>query len=254
VSDEWKMKIWDALKRTDPAHTKKFQRGGGFKGTAVKPIYCDQKMTEYFGPCGNGWGMTKPEFQVVPVGVEIAVYCTVGLWHGTPNDLVYGVGGDFVAKTNKHGLFADDEAFKKAYTDALGNAMKHLGMSADIHMGQHDDDKYVTELRREFAGQEAPTPADNYDRPKNGEMHGPLGITALKTAMRAFAHDLEGCADIDSLNGLVMDNKAVLDQCQRDLPDWYFGRPNSEVKGAQSRISERTVELSAPEHSYLAAG
>jgi hypothetical protein len=144
------LKLWNVLEKTDPAHTKKFTRAGGFKGTAVKPIYCDRKMTEQFGACGIGWGMTEPRFEVVPVGEEIAVYCTVGLWHGDHVNLVYGVGGDFVAKKNKNGLFADDEAFKKAYTDALGNAMKHLGMSADIHMGQHDDDKYVTALRREI--------------------------------------------------------------------------------------------------------
>lgn len=155
------LKLWNTLGKTDPAHTKKFTRAGGFKGTSVKPIYCDRKMTEQFGACGIGWGMTKPEFQVVTLGTEVAVYCTVGLWHGDHANLVYGVGGDFVAKNNKNGLFADDEAFKKSYTDALGNAMKHIGMAADIHMGQHDDDKYVTELRREFAeGDHTPSAAE----------------------------------------------------------------------------------------------
>lgn len=143
--------IWDALAKTDPAHTKSFSRAGGFKGTAVKPIYCDQKMTQQFGPCGKGWGMTEPCFQVVNTAEQILVYCTVGLWWEQPGQLVYGVGGDVVQGKNKYGTFVDDEAFKKAYTDAIGNAMKHLGMSADVHMGMFDDNKYVKELQEEFA-------------------------------------------------------------------------------------------------------
>ena len=143
-------KIWDALAKTDPAHTKKFSRAGGFRGTSVKPIYTTHKMTEQFGPAGKGWGMSEPVFQVVPAGDQILVYCTVGLWWGQRDQIVYGVGGDIVWGKNKNGAYVDDEAFKKSYTDALSNAMKQIGMSADIHMGQHDDDKYVSALREEF--------------------------------------------------------------------------------------------------------
>jgi hypothetical protein len=149
------MKVWKVLGVTDPKHTKKFKRAGGFSGDAIKPMYAIQKMTELFGPCGIGWGYTKPEYQTVS-GTEgqLLVYCTVGLWHatGVPSDsildeprseLVYGVGGDFVIVKQSAGLRSDDEAFKKAFTDALMNAMKHIGMSADVHMGQFDGDKYT---------------------------------------------------------------------------------------------------------------
>lgn len=92
-------------------------------------------------------------------------------------------------------------------------------------------------------------------RPKHGQMQGPRTITALKADMRAFAHDLEGCADIDSLNGLVQDNKELLEQCERDLPDWYFGVEGGDVKGAQARIAERIAELTPDQpHRLLAAG
>ena len=37
----------------------------------------------------------------------------------------------------------DDEAPKKAMTDALTKAMSHLGMSADIFLGKFDGNKYV---------------------------------------------------------------------------------------------------------------
>jgi hypothetical protein len=143
-------KIWDALEKTDPAHTKAFQRSGGFKGTAVKPIFCDKRMTELFGACGEGWGITKPEFDVVTAGEELLVYCTVGVWHGKLENVVWGVGGDKVLSKSKDGHRTSDEAYKMAFTDAVGNAYKRLGMSADVHMGRFDDAKYVKELRQEF--------------------------------------------------------------------------------------------------------
>jgi len=147
--------LWEALAVTDPDHTKKFKRAGGFEGTAVKPIYTELKMTETFGACGVGWGITEPSFITVPAGDEMLVYCTVGIWYvydGKRSETVYGVGGDLaIKKFNSGKVAADDEAFKKAFTDAIGNAMKHIGMSADVHMGQHDDSKYVTQVRKEIA-------------------------------------------------------------------------------------------------------
>jgi hypothetical protein len=148
------MRIWDAVSKTDPKHTKGFKRAGGFQGTAIKPIWLTKRLTEQFGPAGSGWGMTKPEFQVVTAGDEILVYCTVGLWYtdgAVADNMVYGVGGDKVMGKNKYGPFTNDEAFKASYTDALSNAMKQIGMGADIHMGLFEDDKYLREVKAEFA-------------------------------------------------------------------------------------------------------
>ena len=59
------MRIWEALGKTDPAHTKQFTRAGGFKGTAIKPMWANKQMTEFFGPCGIGWGMSEPAFSTL---------------------------------------------------------------------------------------------------------------------------------------------------------------------------------------------
>lgn len=145
-------KLWDMLGRTDPAHTKKFKRAGGFEGTAIKPIWSYRRMTEEFGPCGVGWGVGEPSFQVVPGPEgEMLVFCTASVWHGTRENVVYGVGGDKAVGKNKYGLSTDDEAFKKAYTDAVTNALKMIGVGADVHMGLYDDNKYVNTMREEFA-------------------------------------------------------------------------------------------------------
>ena len=154
--------LWNKLGKTDPAHTKGFKRAGGFGGTAIKPIYTEQKMTEEFGPCGTGWGFSEPRFETVAASEgQIAVYCWLSLWYvldGKRSEPVFGVGGDMVVVKQSNGLRTDDEAFKKAFTDAIGNAMKHVGMSADVHMGLFDDSKYVNDLRAEAAEAKAPKP------------------------------------------------------------------------------------------------
>ncbi len=155
--------IWNKLGRTDPDQTKTFQRGGGFKGTAIKPIYTEQKMTEVFGPCGICWGFTEPRFELVPASDgQTAVYCWLSLWYiheGVRSEPIPGVGGDFVVIKQRDGLRTNDEAFKAAFTDAIGNAMKHLGMSADVHMGLFDDSKYVRSLREDKEPAAGSTPA-----------------------------------------------------------------------------------------------
>lgn len=155
------LRLWNKLGKTDPRHTKGFSRGGGFKGTAVKPMWQNKQLTETFGPCGLGWGFEKPEFQLVDGhGTEKLVYCTVSAWYvpdpAKPDEIahVYGVGGDKVIAQFSSKVANDDEAFKKAFTDAIGNAFKFIGVAADVHMGMFDDSKYVQDLEAEFIAAE----------------------------------------------------------------------------------------------------
>lgn len=153
-------RIWDALGKTDPAHTSGFKRAGGFTGTAIKPMWSFKRMTDYFGPCGVGWGVNEPKFQVVETNDETLVYCTVSIWHGARENTVFGVGGDKAMTKRKSGdIVTDDEAFKKSFTDAVTNALKLIGVGADVHMGRFDDSKYVSEVRAEFA--EPPAKREN---------------------------------------------------------------------------------------------
>lgn len=151
--------IWDALGKTDPGATKGFNRAGGFKGTAVKPMWVLRRLTEQFGPAGEGWGVNEPRFEIIHSQEgEVLVYCTVSAWHGKRENVLWGVGGDkAVTKRNDGKVFHDDEAFKKAFTDAVGNAFKSIGVAADIHMGLFDDDKYVAAMEREFSQDSKPT-------------------------------------------------------------------------------------------------
>lgn len=221
--------IWDRLGKTDPAQTKSFNRAGGFKGTAIKPIYTEHKMTEQFGPVGKGWGMGEPTFTTVPGSDgQVAVYCTVELWwregeaiHGS----VYGVGGDMVVVKQSNGLRTDDEAFKKAFTDAVGNAMKHLGMSADVHMGRFDDSKYVNELRAEMAGEPEPDATPTMPKAK---------ARAPYAEMQA---EIDACGSLEEL-ATLWQSKAFQAEFRKLPADW------------QEQLTERKdllkVELQKP--------
>lgn len=188
-------RLWDLLGRTDPAHTKGFTRGGGFKGTAIKPMWSYRRMTEEFGPCGKGWGVDRPEFQVVPAGDEILVFCTVNVWWRDdteearpdgyiPMHHVHGVGGDKVVNKFSSGIKSDDEAFKKAFTDAVTNALKLIGVGADVHMGMFDDNKYVNTMRQEFA--------DDHQSPTPNTVTGPALVAANQPAKSSAALKREG--------------------------------------------------------------
>lgn len=229
------LRIWNALGKTDPTHTKPFSRAGGFKGTAIKPIWTAMRMTEYFGPCGIGWGMGEPTFQTLPVGEEVLVYCTVGLWYientggmAAKTAQVYGVGGDKCAtKRNDGKLFVDDEAFKKAFTDAIGNAMKQIGVAADVHMGLFDDNKYVAEMKKEFAEEGAPqAPAPT--RPAPQAAAAPIGKWSDAQTIAYEAIDM--AKSVDDVNDWLVSNKAMLGQMEKDAPAIYAAVKDRAVK------------------------
>lgn len=201
--------VWDKLSRPDPKALKAFQRAGGFKGTAINPMHTLHTVTEVFGPCGTGWGMTKPEFQVVGTNV----YCTVGVWYKGEakqtddflSNYVWGVGGE--ALTGR----GDDEAFKKAYTDALGNALKHLGANADIYFNLWDGNKYVDE-KPEAAAPKV-TPHED-DRPASGPQL--LKREDARALYKKLTKDLAGLATYREVSQWEKDNELEIAK----LGDW----------------------------------
>lgn len=207
------LKLWSILGRTDPAHTKQFQRGGGFRGTAIKPMWSYMRMTEEFGPCGVGWGIGEPQFQVLQGAEdEKLVFCTVTVWYLRDNDLtserrqLVGVGGDKAVAKNKHGLTSDDEAFKKAMTDAVTNALKLIGVGADVHMGLFDDSKYVASMREEFADAPVEKP-----KPTRHALRKDIGNVTKPDRFDEFLRDVADCNSISMLNKCALEWSAVAD-------------------------------------------
>jgi hypothetical protein len=218
------LRIWSALSKTDPAQTKGFSRAGGFKGTAVKPMWVIKRLTEQFGPCGSGWGIDEPKFEVVPGDGETLVFCTVRCWYdagdaGIVNNL-HGVGGDKVCSVRSGKPFYDDEAFKKAFTDAVNNAFKFVGVAADIHMGLFEDSKYVAEVTAEF---HPPQQANDPTKPGAKEKDGDFSPTALRGAIKMLVRNINGCGSVRDLEELLelQDAKDTIEQCARRFPAWW---------------------------------
>jgi len=150
--------IWDNLEKTNPKYTKGFQKAGGNSGTSINPTYVYKKLTQQFGPCGIGWGYEEISSEYVEgqhtynskTDKQIIHVVKINLWHGSKENTIMGVGTTTFVGTNKHGLFTDEEFYKKSVTDALTNAAKMIGCSADIFMGLYDDNKYVNQITDEF--------------------------------------------------------------------------------------------------------
>lgn len=243
-------KLWDILGRTDPSHTKAFSRSGGFKGTALKPMWSYRRMTEEFGPCGTGWGVGEPSFQVVPGPEgEVLVYCTASIWYGEDKATCFGVGGDKVVGKNKYGLNSDDEAFKKAFTDAVTNALKLIGVGADIHMGMFDDSKYVNTMREEFA--EGPPRKEN-GLPETGwREDGTRTSFALKKEqpelMADLDRELDECKTLVSLEKLktAYRTKAATEKWNKSFMNTMkevFDRREKAIMDEMERLSEAPDE------------
>lgn len=79
--------------------------------------------------------------------------------------------------------------------------------------------------------------------PAEKAWHGPLKITALKNAVREFGRDLEACCDRDTLDALLITSKAILEQCEVDLPEWWGG--TADFGGCAVAIEKKKAELSA---------
>lgn len=143
------MKIWDAVSKTDPKHTKKVTFGRKF--TAIDAHYQVMKATEQFGPVGEGWGYNVEHGSIKVDDDTMLAYSDVWLWQVNIKH-TFGPfrGMSELRWLDKNGVVKHDtDAFKKAMTDALTKGLSHLGFSADVFLGLFDDNKYVQQREAE---------------------------------------------------------------------------------------------------------
>ena len=142
------MSLWLDVCETDPRHTKKVSQRGGF--TAINAQYQIMRATQAFGPVGKGWGYEIAHAIVnCPAGPDFdrnVMMCVadVTVWHGTRENR-FGPFRTMNPMVDDKGRI-DDDAAKKAATDGITKALSHLGFSADVFLGQFDDNKYVNDL------------------------------------------------------------------------------------------------------------
>lgn len=159
------MKIYEATRHVPP-EAKKPIPAGRLKGyTNINPMWRIKTMTEQFGICGIGWRVeiTKQWLEPSESG-EVSAFCNINLYikvDGEWSEAIPGTGGAKYVVQEKSGKYVDDEAFKKAETDAISVACKMLGIGADV---------YWAEDRTKYDTPEEPQRIERQDDPQRGEL------------------------------------------------------------------------------------
>ena len=160
------LKIWNAVKQPPASALRQIQAGRLKNKSDINPQWRYQAMTEQFGSCGFGW-----KFEIVRLWAEpgpdnqVFAFAQINLYvkvNDQWSDPIPGIGGHMLAVMEKERLHANDEGYKMAITDALGTAMKMLGVAADIYAGRWDGSKYRDEatpaLKRQVDKPGTPVP------------------------------------------------------------------------------------------------
>lgn len=180
---ERNLDLWSSVEKTDPSFTKQFSRTGGFRGTATNATYLAKRATETFGPMGIGWGINVIGEEMMQGAGDTKIHKVhARLWYildGKRGEIESFGQTEFVGK-NKYGPFTDEEAPKKSLTDAMTKALSLLGFAADIHLGLYDDNKYVNDIKREFAEQDN-KPEPKAERKLRGPVLQPVSMDAQLT-------------------------------------------------------------------------
>ena len=186
------MDIYEALS-TPPNDALKPIGFGNLKGKSdINPQWRYEAITNQFGPCGTGWKFTIDSHWIQPVSTgETMVYVMISFYYKQGemwSEPIPAYGGDFLVKKDKNGIHGNDEAMKMAVTDALGTAMKMIGVAADVYRGLiangASDLKYA---RRDYAAQTSqnrPQGAANIDKGNSNNDMRNKAIKALNEAIK----------------------------------------------------------------------
>lgn len=203
--------------REVPDNAKKAILGGRLKGkTDINPLWRIKKLTEMFGPCGVGWKTTDEQYHTEKCEStgEIAVFCTLRLQYVDPETHewsapIFGIGGSMLialesgytadGKKTKV-LYLDDEAYKKANTDAISVACKQFGMGASVYWEQ-DNTKYTGRN----SDQPAPTVTKTQTVPPAPAVDRAAEIQRITTAYQTTRSNIEATI-VEAINAGELQN------------------------------------------------
>ena len=156
--DNSNLSIYDRV-RCVPKEAKKEIEAGRLKGKHdINPMWRIKALTEVFGPAGFGWytEVVRTWTEASESG-EMAVFVDINLYvkkDGEWSRPIFGNGGNRLISNEKkyengqqvYIPYLDDDAYKKAYTDAISVAAKALGVGADVYF-EKDKGKYASEAK-----------------------------------------------------------------------------------------------------------
>lgn len=146
---ESNVKLWEAVKTTDPKHQKPVEYGKR-KFTAVDPQWQLQQATKLWGPYGERWGLCDLKHEIVRMDgfstegpyIEYAIILSAKFFY--PSSSGEEVSFEIM---NDDKFVRGQETLKKLVTNTRSKALSWLGFSADVFMGMYDDIEYVKDLK-----------------------------------------------------------------------------------------------------------
>lgn len=138
------MDLWEKHCVPHPDSMKKFTRAGGFRGTAIDPMWLIMQATLEWGPMGSKWGI-KSIAHSFHNGADGTIMHMAEIVLFYPGGEVPCVGQTMFVEKRKAGLVTDEEAPKKSVTDAISKALSWLGFAADVYLGKFDGNKYTSD-------------------------------------------------------------------------------------------------------------
>jgi hypothetical protein len=168
LSETKNTELYNALKQAPPDALRQIM-GGRLKGMSdINPQWRYEAMTKTLGPVGFGWRYEIVKLWredgangIVFAFAQVNVYIRLPEDHPTIiwSDPIPGLGGSELVSRERDGLYSNDEGYKMAVTDALGTALKTIGVGADIYRGRWDGSKYNYPKEPAPAQQTQPSPA-----------------------------------------------------------------------------------------------
>lgn len=160
-------------------------------------------------------------------------------------DLSICLDGRWITKSDGAGD-TDVEGAKGAFSDSFKRAAVNWGIGQYLYGLPNKwfvlndywglTDKTIEELRASLPAPPRPGTED--------QLHGPIKISELKEKMKALAGELYKANDLTTFSQIRTKYDAEISQCERDLPSWYYGIPNSDSQGLADRIADLEERLS----------
>lgn len=146
--------FWESVEKTNPKHTKK-AKIGQLDITAINATRQVKEATSKWGMFGSTWGIRDISYEFMDIGdTKLALVGCEFFYPEGSFPLHTSIKVCYMTRGHSSYLKIDDDFMKKAETDMLTKALSKLGFNSDIFMGLYDDNKYLTDITREFSAKE----------------------------------------------------------------------------------------------------
>lgn len=198
--------------RSVPVNAIKKISGGAYGAAGlsdVNPQWRIERMTEIFGPIGDGW-LWEPVEQWVENGVHYAhVVVQYKKADGEYSLPVHGYGG------TKAGNKDDSDLLKSSITDALSNALRYLGVGADVWYSAGKSAEQ-NQFDTKYSSPPASMKTQTQKRQVKSKINNTTKTEDDSKTLSSSSHR-EGVTSDDSIDGIVSVSQDELTQLINDL-------------------------------------